>query len=327
MATSERAEAPTSDSRQAVKPECRPPSPPPRFFGIDVDGTFHTLHEAAFLKNRKALRKLIEAAYRPFFCTGRRGWRRSDGRAGRPISAVQRIIGDLCEDGVYRGFPGIYQNGATVYNERGELISKVLFKKELVREICEVVERHKLGAHVVFESPEEYYVLAHDESTLEQLSSNMPFQNPINTGTNLGKAEVDPTPTVATTVEEICSADIAHILCFQFYKIEAHLKCERGVDYVAKDGPLELTDLNPPGVNKEAGLRVLMAEYGVDVAECCYIGDGSNDMEAMKAVDLSFAVGNAPESVKACAKYVVEETNDKSAFAKVVSLVYGIEVD
>ncbi|GIX65418.1 haloacid dehalogenase-like hydrolase family member protein [Babesia caballi] len=134
-------------------------------------------------------------------------------------------------------------------------------------------------------------------------------------------------PLKVASVDEIVDADILEMLVADYTRLQVHLTSEEGVDFVAKQGACGLCDLSPPGITKVIGLRSLMQHAGATTKDCCYIGDGTNDMEAMEAVDLSFAVGNAIDSVKASAKYVVEETYEEAAFAKVVSLVYDIDVE
>ncbi|GBE60080.1 haloacid dehalogenase-like hydrolase family member [Babesia ovata] len=286
-------------------------SDPPKYIGIDVDNTFHTHDAAAMAKNRRAFRKLVESGYRPVFVTGTDQCPSVHRCLGRTLKASQDVLEDLYADGVYRGYPGVYQNGATVYNERGELIFTVAFSKGFIRDVCDILEEHRLGAHVLFEAPNEYYALPHDKNLTELVARNLGL----------------PSPVIESTVAEICAADITHMLCYQFAKVELHMKAEPERDYVAREGPMEITGINPPCVNKLEGLRALLAYEKADANGFAFIGDGSNDIEALRASQWSFAVGNASGSVKATAKNVLEETNDEAAFAKMAELLYGINVD
>nr|BAN66203.1 HAD superfamily hydrolase, putative [Babesia bovis] len=105
------------------------------------------------------------------------------------------------------------------------------------------------------------------------------------------------------------------------------IKGREGIDYITRIGDRGMGDLNPPGINKSTGLKALMEKYNAAPEDFCFIGDGTNDIEAMEFVPLSFAVGNAQECVKSHARFVMDETNDDGAFSKLVQLVYGIQVD
>ncbi|CDR94772.1 HAD superfamily hydrolase, putative [Babesia bigemina] len=287
--------APTSDGCRTL----RLAGKPPKYIGIDVDNTFHTYDAAAMAKNRRAFRKLVESGYRPVLVTG------------RMLKASLGVLDDLYTDGVYRGYPGVYQNGATVYNELGELIVTVSFSKSFIRDVCDILEEHRLGAHVLFQAPNEYYALAHDKDLTELLARNL----------NL------PSPVIESTADEICGAEITHILCYRFDKVQLYMDAKPEVDYVAREGAMEITCINPPRVNKLEGLRALLGHENAESGDFAFIGDGSNDVEALQASQWSFAVGNASDSVKASAKNVLEETNDQAAFAKMAQLLYGINVE
>uniref|UniRef100_A0A1E1XGY1 Putative had superfamily hydrolase n=1 Tax=Amblyomma aureolatum TaxID=187763 RepID=A0A1E1XGY1_9ACAR len=275
-----------------------PPSKPPKYFAIDVDGTFHAHDAAAFAKNLMAFRKLVESGKQPFFCTG------------RPLFSAIDVLDDLYTDGVYRGYPGVYQNGAVVFNERAELISKTLFSESFVRNLCDAVEAHGLQDIVVFFSDTDAYSLVPKSHCWDRLVKIW------NLNAELKVASVD----------EILKAGVVQVMTSQLPSLKAHLSGVEGVDYIVKCGACGIGDINPPGTTKAVGLRTLLGQYNTDPMDCCYIGDGSNDIEAMQQADWSFAVGNASDDVKSKAKYVVEETYNQAAFAKVVSLVYGIDV-
>lgn len=62
-------------------------------------------------------------------------------------------------------------------------------------------------------------------------------------------------------------------------------------------------DLIVPGCHKASGIQRLTKRWGIRPEECAAFGDGENDLEMLKYCGLSYAMQNAPESVKKAAKY------------------------
>ncbi|GBE60063.1 haloacid dehalogenase-like hydrolase family member [Babesia ovata] len=276
-----------------------PPSDPPKYIGIDVDNTFHTHDVAHFAKNKKAFRKLLESGYRPLFATG------------RPLAVAQYVLDELSTDGVYNGYPGVYQNGATVYNERGELVRKVKFSESFLRDFCAMVKARSLEQIVVFLTASEMYGLVEDSACWKKMCEVWDLTAKLH----------------VVSVEEIVKADIVQIMVSKYKDLRDHIPGEADVDFTGKVGTCGLTDVNPPRVNKLEGMRALLTHEKANTADFAFIGDGSNDVEALQASKWSFAVGNASDSVKATAKNVLEETCDQAAFAKMAELLYGINVE
>ncbi|KAK1443219.1 HAD like protein [Babesia gibsoni] len=275
------------------------PSSPPKYFALDVDGTFYAFDEDSYAKNRKAFRKLVEAGYVPFLCTG------------RPLLGVFEDLKDLYTDGIYNGFPGVYQNGAIVYNHHGDLIILKSFDADFIGSLCNILVQHDLRGSALFLSANGMHSLSTDSRCLQILKT-------ISTVT----AELD-----IVSPDDLKLVDILQIFVVDFHNLAPYIAWKENVDCVTKHSHCGITTINPPGITKEAGIRALMKEANVSTKDCAFIGDGDNDIEAMELADYSFAVGNADDSVKAHAKYVLEETNEEGAFAKAVSLLYGIETD
>lgn len=64
------------------------------------------------------------------------------------------------------------------------------------------------------------------------------------------------------------------------------------------------------GVNKGHALEVITEETGTALAASMMVGDGNNDVEALKLAGVGVAMGNADESAKAVADYVVSSVED-----------------
>ena len=86
-------------------------------------------------------------------------------------------------------------------------------------------------------------------------------------------------------------------------------------------------DIAPAGVNKASALEVQRAALGINPAQVITIGDGHNDVEmfewAREGGGLAFAMGQAPEAVKARATAVTAAVEDNGV-AQVLAGFEGI---
>jgi Cof subfamily protein (haloacid dehalogenase superfamily) len=64
-------------------------------------------------------------------------------------------------------------------------------------------------------------------------------------------------------------------------------------------------NMTPRGVDKGTALRALAASYGVPIARVMMVGDGANDVAAMRAAGVAVAMGNAEPEALAAAAHVV----------------------
>ena len=64
------------------------------------------------------------------------------------------------------------------------------------------------------------------------------------------------------------------------------------------------------GVDKGPAVRQVAAQYGLDMARVMMVGDGENDVTAMRVVGHSVAMGNAEEITRRAARYLVGHVDD-----------------
>ncbi|NEA33126.1 HAD family hydrolase [Streptomyces sp. SID13031] len=74
-------------------------------------------------------------------------------------------------------------------------------------------------------------------------------------------------------------------------------------------------DIAPEGVDKSTGLKVALAQYGLEAADLLALGDGRNDIEMLVYAGLGVAMGSAPDEVKARADEVTKSVTDDGAAA------------
>lgn len=68
-------------------------------------------------------------------------------------------------------------------------------------------------------------------------------------------------------------------------------------------------NFTPAGVSKATGVRAVAEAYGVPLARVMMVGDGNNDLEAMRAVGFPVAMRNAEPEVLATCRHVVGDVD------------------
>ena len=81
---------------------------------------------------------------------------------------------------------------------------------------------------------------------------------------------------------------------------------------------VEFTNVLTPDVSKGKALEALVGHLGIPLGEVAAIGDGTNDIPLLSIAGLSFAMENAPDEVKAVAKYVTLDV-DHSGLAAAIN--------
>jgi hydroxymethylpyrimidine pyrophosphatase-like HAD family hydrolase len=74
-------------------------------------------------------------------------------------------------------------------------------------------------------------------------------------------------------------------------------------------------DIAPEGVDKSTGLKVALAQYGLEPADLLAFGDGRNDIEMLVYAGLGIAMGSAPDEVKVRADEVTKSVTDDGVAA------------
>ena len=100
-----------------------------------------------------------------------------------------------------------------------------------------------------------------------------------------------------------------------YAKMMVELKKIEGI-YLTASGR-NCCEIMKEGVNKRTGVETLAAMHGISMENVMTLGDYDNDVPMLSAAGLGVAMGNAPDEVKACAKYVTD-TNNNDGVAKVI---------
>ena len=77
-------------------------------------------------------------------------------------------------------------------------------------------------------------------------------------------------------------------------------------------------------VSKATGIAVLLDHYGIDRSEALAFGDNYNDIEMLRYVGHSVAMGNAPDEIKDIADSVTE-ANDADGIYHFLKKIHMVE--
>ncbi|XP_953698.1 haloacid dehalogenase-like family hydrolase, putative [Theileria annulata] len=266
------------------------PTTLPKYFAIDIDGTFFINDQTKFQRNVEAFKKLKQKNVTAFFCTG------------RDTHCTKNLLGDsFFNDTGYTRFPGVYLNGAVVYDDKGEVIHMKTFSEEFLQAFYKFMDKESISDKVIFQGKDGCYCLGElyedGKKFMESKKLSLPTNATKDTLNNIVGISLPFMPLVIENMKE-------------------------GTDYNVKTAYNVITQITPPDSNKKIGLQKLLEHLGSNENECAFIGDDLNDIEPMEYCYLSFAVADAQNEVKNKAKWVLDKKHDECAFENVVKLLY-----
>ncbi|XP_953692.1 uncharacterized protein TA16220 [Theileria annulata] len=284
------------------------PTTLPKYFAIDVDGTFFIKDETKFKRNIAALKLLKEKNVIAFFCTVQMYLLNnhftfcSSIFSGTSFNAIKNKFGaDFQREAAYNLLPGIYSNGSIIYDNYGILIHKSVFKSDFIEKFIKFVNDKNYRSHVVFFGVVDIYSLEASLEPKDELTLNL-------------------TPIVKSD-SELKNLDITGI---RIKKINIEVEgLTEGTDFVKFD-EAKVNVIFPELSLKDLSLKKLIERWDGKISECAYIGNDMNDLSVMSLPDImSFAVADAKDEIKNNAKWVLDLKHDECAFEKVVNLLYG----
>ncbi|EAN34321.1 haloacid dehalogenase-like hydrolase family protein [Theileria parva strain Muguga] len=260
-----------------------------RYLGVDIDGTFYVEDPEKFKNNIEAFKNLKSKNIVPFFCTGR-----------VRLSAMKVVGDDFQGETGYNGYPGVYANGALVYDSDGNIISHSHFSEEFLRKFVKYIIDNNLDDITIFKGADKFFII---KDLREEFKSYPKSKNMDNL--------------ILITPEEIVKEKVLGILLSNNANLD-DLPSKLSCKMCTNDRTYQISSEN---VTKAYGVERLLNYLGVSPDQCSFIGDGDNDIEVLKYCKLSYAVGNANNAVKMAAKTVLNESYDQGAFEKAVQLV------
>jgi len=258
-----------------------------RLICIDVDGTLlgsgGRIAERVWLAADRVARAGIHVA----LCTG------------RPAFGVTRTYAErLAPDGWHA-----FQNGASLVRFATNETRSAQLEPEVVMDLKAKAKRH---------------------SRILELYSDHHYAVDSTSETAARHAELLGVPFVARSLDAVTWPVVRAqwiIPCDELDALlnEPHHGYELGPSTAPDMPDTCFVNLTPPGVDKASAIRALSETYGCALSEVMFVGDGLNDLSAMRVVGLPVAMGNADPVLRAAAKYHVSHV-DAGGLADALSL-------
>ena len=254
---------------------------------LDVDGTLITEEQTISARTRATLLKVQQMGLRVVLATG---------RPTHGVMPLARAL-ELDKNG---GFVLSYNGAQIIHMPTNERV----FERRIDPEFMAYLERGARKRGFTIFTYREDRILTSDASNLH-----------VQREAELNKMRVEEVADFAAAVDfEPCkvmlvSDDEAALLALEEHwrrRLAGTLDVLRSEDY--------FLEVVPESVDKANTLSVLLEKEGIDRADVVAIGNGVRDVPMLQLVGLGVAMGNAQDSVKACAD-VVTLTNAEDGVA------------
>ncbi len=255
-------------------------------FISDFDGTLLSTDKRLTDKNIDAINKYQSLGGR--FCVA----------TGRPIQTITNYV-----DSVKYDLPMILCNGAMIYDpyEKEVVWAKYLpdCAKYIVREIF---ERFPTISPEIFTLDNQFYLRMNEVEAWHQ------------TIVGFNYTKINSVDEVNQPICKLLFADdesVINELCEYVKKFE-------GIDIRFVRSLNKFLEVLPAGVSKESGMRKLIELYRLEDCKIFSAGDYDNDIEMLKASDISFCPFDSQDCVKPHCDVVLKATCDEDAIAEAI---------
>lgn len=247
----------------------------PRAVALDIDGTLLHHDESVSPVVVDAVRRAAEQV--PVFLATGRSW--------YGTRSVASMLG--LPDGIV-----VCSNGArTLRFPSGEILDERTFD---ATNVIATVREHAPRALMAVE----------EHGSGHRVTGLFPEGDLVGETFVVGPDELAPEPVTRLIIRDPQSSEADFVALAQ--RLGLH-----GVSYFV--GWTAWLDIAPEGVDKSTGLKVALAEHGLEPADLLAIGDGRNDVEMLQFAGRGVAMGHAPPEVQAAADAVTKPVTEDGA--------------
>ncbi|NPC94223.1 HAD family phosphatase [Bacillus sp. WMMC1349] len=201
-------------------------------------------------------------------------------------------------------------NGAVIYHNR--LLKQLLLPHETVEELIEIIQNECLLCELYTDKG--ILIKKNDRQILEDDLAEQERLNPVTA--SIYKREMK-NLFAQKQIHFVNHFHEADLFTLPIYKINAIsyrkekrdtllTKLNKRHDISMTSGSLGAIEIGHAQTNKGFGLTFLANFFTIPLKHTVAIGDNFNDIPMFEAAGISIAMGNAHESVKACATYVTD---------------------
>ena len=262
-----------------------------KFIAIDLDGTFYAGHTLGVPPSAwAAIDRGKDAGLHFAVCTG------------RPVGGYGLEYAKAVQpDGLH-----VFNDGASVLKADGSPVYSVAMPS--VNELIRLSREFKLPLELCT-SYARYY-----EQPLHGLDEHIAF-----TGIESSQHDFDAVMQRETVVKGWFVVEDRELWLKQRERV-LDLPDLVFAEYFSERGGITVTGVSGVGISKAVGLDYLARNYGTRLEEIAMIGDGDNDLEALKVAGLGIAMGNSSDEVKAVADHTVGHVKE-DGFAEAIGYI------
>ncbi|MCM3740753.1 Cof-type HAD-IIB family hydrolase [Oceanobacillus luteolus] len=282
-----------------------------KLIASDLDGTLLNEIGQVSENNAAAIKKAVDQGIRFVVATGR-SW----DSASKPLQAA----------GITS--PVISLNGATIYDEDGELLHEVKMNRDVAKEVLSVCREAEMYLEFftnkgIYSASREYFVevlvdimkSANPNLTEEEIRANahLRFQN-------------EPVEFIDDydLIFEMDDVVIYKILGFSLKPeklagVRASLGKEKEL-VITSSGDINL-EFNHPQAQKGVALKNLADRLNIPMEDIVAVGDNWNDVSMLQAAGKGIAMGNASDEIKQLADGVTKSNIEDGVAALIESIL------
>lgn len=254
---------------------------------IDLDGTLLNSDHVMSERNRETIRRAIDAGKQVFIATGK-----------------TRTSADSVIAALNLQTPGVYLQGLMIFNADGTLRRETKLEPHILRRV------------INYGNSNGYSIIAY--------SGNRLIMQKLDNNADLIASFGEPMPEAVGPLVNLVDTMPIHKIVFiadSFRQIKA-LRWQfnqqvGGQVYMTTAKVLTSLEVLPKGTSKGNGVKSLMRDLGIKLANVMAIGDGENDIEMIKMAGLGVAMGNAEDMLKDVAQEITL-TNDEDGVAEAI---------
>ena len=246
-----------------------------KLIAMDFDGTLLTDNKTVLSKTKEKLLELKEEGY---YIVGVTARTLESAKNVVPIEIFNYLI---LNNGAYQ---------YDVLNQIGKNIGTI--QKEEASQIIKLIEDKSMQIDLV--SGTVYYIYKNKKN------SSLPFIIDIDSLDNID----DEITKMNIFLENQENIDyLYNLICTKFPNLNTKIM-------QASDSIKKWLIVNPFGIDKSTTLENLGKDLDITLDEMIFFGDGLNDLEVMKNVGCSVAMGNALDAIKESADYITDTNNE-----------------
>ena len=265
---------------------------------LDVDGTLLNNDRIITSRMKTALIKVQQMGIRIVLASG------------RPTYGIMPLAKELEMD-KHEGYILSYNGGQIINIKTGDVLFEKLVKKEMLPYLERKSKKNEFSIFTYFEDTIYTNDILNEHIIKEAEINSMRIKEVKNFS-----EEIFFTPYKCMIVSDNEDALI---------NLENHWKRRLSGELDVFRSEKYFLEIVPPFIDKANTLSVLLEMLGIELKDVVAIGDGVCDVSMIQSAGFGIAMGNAQDSVKACADYVTE-TNDKDGVALAIENVIISEI-